>query len=200
MSRYATPKDLVPDAHCVLGTMLRPFCLGHRLLLEKIESPYLLGEEGEGNDLAVAVFICAQTYANCYESFVRGEFESGFKSWLKKLKPRWWQPTRFNHDDETGKFWAYLEDGNRRPPVERHEVKFGLEITSPEHCLIIGKLVAAGFRESDVLEKYLPAAWYDYYTACEMEQASNVTKPEQWRRVFWTKDRAEAWERAVSNA
>jgi hypothetical protein len=188
MSPYATPTDLIPSAYCVLGTMLRPFSLGRHLLLTKINSPFADAPEAVSpdTDLALAVFICAAPYAQTYESLIRGELESDFSTWLKRIKPRWWQRSRFDPQAESAKFSAYLAEGYSRPPVWRHDSPSTIEITAPDACLLKCRLVAAGFSEADILENYLPAVWYDYYTACELSQAETIENPRQWRTVFYT--------------
>jgi hypothetical protein len=186
MSRYATPADLIPQAHCVLGTMLRPFSLGHRLLLRKVKSPLLYSTEASDDDLALAVFICASRFPEVQESLVRGDWERDFKAWLKQLKPRFWQPSRFNHEDELKKFLAYFNEGNALPPLWRDDVRSGIEFTAPGECLLLCKLTGAGFDTAEVLEGYLPFMRYCFYTITELSQADSLTNPAKWRRVFWT--------------
>lgn len=193
MSRTATPSDLIPEAHCVMGTMLRPFSLGHHLLFVRCGLPF------EGNvaiitnpdQLALAVFICAVPQTQTLEAILRGEWEAEHARWLKQLKPRFWQPTRFRHDDEAEKFARYLADGYRRPPVWRHGS--GMSLSSPWECLLTCRLRSHGFSEREVNEGYLPANWYFYHTLRELKQADDYDpKHARWHRVFWT-EQDEAW-------
>lgn len=190
MSRTATPKDLIPDAHCVLGTMLRPFSLGHHLLLAKVESPFTSRPTAEGlpDELALAVFICARPYTEAHEALVRGDWEKEFSAWLKRLKPSWYQPNRFEHSSELAKFNAYLSAGYQKPPVWRHELPSTIEFTAPDECLVKCKLVMSGFNEATVLNQYLPHTWYDYFTVQELIQAEEITNPTKWRTVFYTEE------------
>jgi len=187
MSRSATPRDLIPETHCVMATMLRPFSLGHHLLFTRLNLPF------EGNaavitpphQLALAVFLCSAPYSQTLEALLRGELEAEHARWLKALKPRWWQRTRFRHDDEAEKFARYLADGYRRAPVWRHGS--GIALSAPWECLLTCRLRAAGFSEREVMEGYLPANWYHYHTLHELKQADNYDpKHTRWNRVFWT--------------
>lgn len=200
MSRYATPRDLIPEAHCVLGTMLRPFSLGHHLLFARTSSPF------EGNeavvappeDLALAVFICAAPYSQTQEAILRGDWESEHRLWTQKLKPRFWQRTPFKHEVEMQKFTAYLKDGYRRAPVQRHQLANGVEFTSPWECLMLARLMQGGFSERTALELYMPAAWYHYHTISEIRQADNITNVASWRKTFWTEKDALAYAAAAA--
>ena len=73
MSRTATPRDLIPEAHCVLGTMVRPFSLGHHLLLTRIQSPFAGDWDVvcQPEQLALAVFLCAAPYREVLEAIIK---------------------------------------------------------------------------------------------------------------------------------
>ena len=193
MSRTATPRDLVPEAHCVLGTMLRPFSLGHHLLLNRVSSPFCGDSDGEivakPEALALAVFICASPYSQTVESILRGDLVSDHARWVKMLKPRWYQRSRFIHEKESSKFSEYLKDGYRRAPVMRH-AGGGIELSAPWECLLQARLMNGGYSEKDALEKYLPSAWYHYHTLNEISQSENLTDITKWRKVFWNESDA----------
>lgn len=200
MSRTATPRDLVPEAHCVFGTMLRPFSLGHHILLNRIGSPFCGDSEGEvfatADLLAIAVFVCSTPYSQTEEAIIRGEWQSEFARWMKALKPRWYQRTRFVHETESEKFSNYLKDGYRRAPVMRHMGGNGIEFSAPWECLMLARLMAGGFSESGALEKYLPAAWYHYHTLGEIDKAAKITDIAKWRKTFWTESDAAKYARS----
>lgn len=200
MSRTATPRDLIPEAHCVLGTMLRPFSLGHHLLFERIESPFVGDREGDvvasPDQLALAVFICAAPYSQTLDAILRGDWVSEHARWIKSLKPRWYQRSRFIHETESQKFSAYLKDGYRRAPVMRHAIANGVEFTAPWECLMLARLMAGGFSFIEALETYLPAAWYQYHTLGEIKQAENLADITKWRRTFYTAEFAASFKAA----
>jgi hypothetical protein len=204
MSRYATPTDLIPEPCAVMGTALKPFSLGHHLLLQKVESRFtdflfdwhkpdqreaaiLAARSASADELAIAVFICAASYRDTLAAINDGEWSSSFDAWLKKLKPRWYNRTPFNHNAQAEAFAEYISLGYSRPPVHRHESAYGISLSSPWELLLKCRLVRAGFSEIDVLEKYLPAAWYEYFTLIEIQQSETCLQVKNWKNVFWTK-------------
>jgi len=188
VSRYATALDLVPEPKTVLGTLLRPFSLGHHLLLEKLGSPYAAQPyaDADADDLALAVFVCAAPYSETLRAIFRAEWTGEFKRWAKSIR-RWRRP-RFDHATEAAKFAEYLTDGYARPPVWRHETKNAVQLSAPWECLLKVRLVQGGFSEIEALEKYLPAAWYDYYTLSEIRMAENCTDPTRWQKLFFNQE------------
>lgn len=202
MSRYATPRELTPEAHCVLGTMLRPFSLGHHLLFARIGSPFEGKPDADASpeDLALAVFICAAPHSQTQESIIRGEWEAEHRRWTQQLKPRFWQRTRFIHEREAANFAAYLTDGYRRAPIWRHGGS-GITPSAPWECLLQSRLMAGGWSQREVLEGYLPALWYHYQTLREIQQLDNYDpKTCHWRKVFWTEKDATLYARAGTSA
>lgn len=190
MSKFASATDLVPEPRTVLGTLLRPFSLGHHLLLQKTGLPFA-GQpyaKSEPHELALGVFICAASHGDTVRSMFRGEWESEFLRWNKSIGPRLLRRARFKHDTEAKKFADYLSDGYAKPPVYRHQVPESVTLSAPWECLLKCRLVQAGFSESEVLEKYLPAAWYDYFTVGELRQADLCRDVARWRKVFYTED------------
>lgn len=187
MSRTATAADLVPDAHRVLGTMLRPFSLGHHLLLKRLRSPYASHAEATGDpaDLALAVFVCAAPYSASIETILAGDWDSAFAAWSRQLRAPWYRRTRFHQPTEANAFQTYLRDGYRDVPIWRHEVN-GLKLTAPWECLILARLGDNGQQPAAILETYLPAAWYAYHTLAELQRADNWTGKGVWLPTFFT--------------
>lgn len=189
MSRVATPKDLVNEPCRVLGTMLRPFSLGHHLLFTKLGlgfagNPYY---DSDPPQLAMAVFLCAAPHSDVESAMVRDEWADEFSKWAGRLKPKhFWSKPTFNHSTEASRFCDYLEAGYQRPPIWKHETASSVTLSAPWECLLKCRLISGGYSEREALEKYLPAAWYDYFTLLEIDQAANSVDPKRWRKIFFT--------------
>lgn len=52
----------LPDPVTVLGLRLRPFCIGHAILLQRLGNPFWASGQATADDLAVAAMICSRTY------------------------------------------------------------------------------------------------------------------------------------------
>ena len=66
---------IVPDTHEVLGIKLRPFSLGHYILLEKNNCALLLGGPATVIDFAIAVVVCSNTFEEFLEAQRNGEVQ-----------------------------------------------------------------------------------------------------------------------------
>lgn len=192
MGLHATPKDLLPDAHCVLGTMLRPFSLGHHLLLTRLDLAFA-GDPAarpDPEEFSLAVFLCAAASAEMEACYLAGNLATEHARWTRRLRRHWWQRSRFDAETERAKFKTYLADGYRRPPVMR-ELTSLIKFSAPWETLLLCRLAAHGFPPAEARELYLPAAWYCYHTCRELQQADRLDDPARWRQVFYTRELAE---------
>lgn len=70
-----------PEPFRILGRDLRPFCIGHELLLQRFENKFSLESTEQPNeqDLLIAVYICSQPYAR---GFSLDNFTISKRAWL----------------------------------------------------------------------------------------------------------------------
>lgn len=179
---FATAIDTVPKPFVVLGTPLRPFCLGHHLLFKRLDLPFCDNPDSDASadQFVRAIAICAgDSYEWTLSAMLGGDWPGIVGRWSKRSRKRGnWQ-----HAVDT--FRDYLEDGNSFPPV-CHRGDSEVELTSPWECRLKCGLVGAGFSESEALNGYLPGRWYDYLTVAEFRQLQNCRDPKNWRKLFWT--------------
>lgn len=188
MARTATPHDLLPEPHCVFGTMLRPFSLGHHLLLVRTASPFAASPENTDSleSLGLSVFLCADKPSSVLKSLIDGNWESEFARWSKSIGPRMFRRARFDAKQEREKFAAYLRDGYRLAPVLRRNGN-AIHFSAPWECLLASRLMQGGFSHREAMEMYLPAAWYYFHTFQEIWSADNA-EPHKWSPTFWTEE------------
>lgn len=189
MRRTATANDLIPEPHRVLGTQLRPFCLGHHLLLRRLHSPFVSDPTANAGpeELALAVFLCAAPYADTQATLLAGDWPAVFGRWSRQLRSPWFRRPRFNESKEREKLAAYLRDGYRRAPVWRHGGP-GLKLTAPWECLLLARLGQGGMARAEILELYLPAVWYHYHTLQELQRADNHDGKTPFLPTFYNAD------------
>ena len=80
----------IPEPYVILNIELKPFSLGHRLILEWAESSFLTNKKTTVEDLLFAVFICGQTYEDGVASMWSDWRTGWMERWGKMLmKPTW---------------------------------------------------------------------------------------------------------------
>jgi len=112
-----------PDRWTVLGVRLQHFRVGHLLLLERSESPFVAGGDVGSSELLAAVWVCGNTY----KKGARGLFEGmsllwRFWTWRKALA------LEFKKDllkRETEKLAAYIAHARRPIASVYHDVEAG---------------------------------------------------------------------------
>lgn len=93
----------VPEPFRILGQKLKPLSLGHRILLQRIESAYIIGGTFSIDDLVASVFICSRTYEEGLDALDDPDVSKFMLRWWNQLTKRsWW------------KFWE------KRPQVDFH--------------------------------------------------------------------------------
>lgn len=194
MGRFATITDTVPEPCRVAGTRLKSFCLGHHLLFSRLGLPFAIDPLAEASreNIASGIAICAgESYESTLGQMLSGDWVKAFDEWVShtaRLKVDWTEA------EET--FRAYLTDGYRKPPTYTHGGPGGISFSAPWELILKIRLMLSGFRESDVLNGYLPGRWYDYFAIQEQRQldqihriaAAGAKNPESyWKKVFVTR-------------
>lgn len=194
MSKFATAAATVPEPCRIFGTMLRPFCLGHHLLFKRLGLPFAgnpLADCG-GDDIMQGIAICGgDSYETTLDQFHNGKWPRVFAAWTRQIEGPWWRRRKLSKAflaDAEELFRAYLADGYQRPPVWNYKNKDGIELSAPWELILKNRLVMGGYTESQMLNGYLPARWYDYYTISELNAASQCSDKKNWTKVFYTAD------------
>ncbi len=196
MERFASIIETVPVPCRVVGTALRPFCLGHHLLLTRLGSAYADNPNAKTttHELLRAIFICAHSYEETIEGQLNGEWTNAATLWMAaviKKKPDFAAARDI--------FQKHLADGYRIAPVWRHvSPAGGVTLSAPWEQLMKIRLVAAGFSLPEVMNGYLPERWYDYFTVMELRLADTIQNQKDWKPIFYTLQDALDSERSKS--
>lgn len=193
---FASAADTVPPPCRILGTDLRPFCLGHHLLFTRLGfafagQPHLVRNSAE---FLVGVALCGMSrYETTLDLLLSGDWPALHSRWLKQLPGPWYARRRLDLEASAASFQNYLTIGYSTPPVMRYPLGGqSIAMTAPWENLLKVRLLMAGLTETEILNGYLPARWYDYYTAVEIQNAAGCLDAKHWRRIFLTRDRAAA--------
>jgi hypothetical protein len=82
---------MFPDPVRILGVRLRPYCIGHALLLQRIGSPYVVEDGGRRmedgiGDLLLALWICSQTWEAAAASLHSRRLRVRLQFWAWQLR------------------------------------------------------------------------------------------------------------------
>lgn len=201
MGRVATALATVPQPCRILGTVLRPFCLGHHLLFKRVGLPFAGNSEADAgpDDILIGIAICGGSYDDVLESFLDGTWPEVFARWKRNVQGRWYWPRRVNMVKAERMFREYLKRGYEEPPAWKYKT-MGVSLSAPWEVLLKCRLVLAGFTEREVLNGYLPARWYDYFTVSEIHQAQNIGDLKKFKPVFVTDSIGEKLRQAMEAA
>ncbi len=191
--RYASATECIPEPVFIAGTQLRPFSLGHHLLFKRLSLPFAGSWDADCGEaeILLGIFICAQSYEETLAQLHSGEWNTVQEKWLVAVAKR-----KTKLADVEKRFRAYLKTGYELPPLWSHKGVNGIRYSAPWEQLLKVRLVMSGFTETEVLNGYLPARWYDYHTACELNAADSCDNPKFWKPIFWTAEDAAKMEEA----
>lgn len=99
-----------PNTPRCIGLKLRPYSLGHHVLLHAYNSSFLTSSDPTFADLIFGVFICSQSWRGWAEWKDSWKFPVFLKLWG-------WIQRRFNIEREATAFREYLIAGSRTPEL-----------------------------------------------------------------------------------
>lgn len=176
----------VPEPVTILGLRLRPFSLGHLILLHRVESAFVLDSEITIEDLALSVFICSQTYKGAVETFSDPDLPkfmlrwheriTGADSWLCRLGLR--KPNGFDFWKKCDEFAGYLKAGCQRRQFHFKDEDCR-EVFCPQAQLVKVTLMSEmGFREEDLLDRSWALCLDDYIVHKAIKGVVQLNNPE----------------------
>ena len=170
----------------VLGRQLRPFCCGHAVLLDALESPYIRGGAlaQDGTDLIKAVWICSQTYEQGRDGLMRPPEAIAVEcqQWGESLKAESLD-IRAEHD----RFTAHLEEHTRAP--KRWKKGDEKAAKSPWPLVIaIGLQRELGWSEERAWNAPLQEALWAFAAIAESNGDDSLISEQEEIAAKWAKD------------
>lgn len=178
-------RALVPEPYTVLGRKLKPFSIGHEILLERFGSHYALtSEKAPGySDLILSVFICSRTFEECLSDLAHKRCGLRLRAW------GWycgsfdvWEAKRFfaryiaEHATWPKKFWVEKDISSKRsgaPFVQALKVRLQKDM---------------GYSESEALNAPYSVALWNYMTALENSGVIRLFSEEDQREFAAAND------------
>jgi hypothetical protein len=168
-------EKLTPEPTTLLSLKLRPFSLGHLILLHRIESAFVFGGLPSYDDLALSVFICSRTYEEAVAGFEDPGLRREMRRWAKKVHGiTWWRPNGKPIDlaEKWKLFHEYLnlncirlEAGKDYIADEENTRRVHLPVV---HTVRVKLQSRMGFSDSEILNR--PWSWclFDYFVLADI--------------------------------
>ncbi len=129
----------LPAPVVLLHQPLKPFSLGHKMLLRRYQSPFLTGERHpDVSDLLWAIYVCVCDYDEAQAELIKPqeEFDAEIQRWMKLCGE--FEPAVIIQD-----FFNYLIDGSRRPEfrrLRRAGERAGADMGAPTEAVLFATL------------------------------------------------------------
>lgn len=164
----------VPDAWEVLGIRLRPFSLGHIILLHRIGSPFLGGQSTRAafDDLALAVLLCSESYNNGAAILNDPSLPNLLNKWANRLTgmDRWtvrngWRKARIpDFSSHALDFSKYIREHSKLPSYDFNPGDFR-EMHCPEPQIVKVTLMRdMHFQEAQLMDRCWGLCLWDFVT------------------------------------
>lgn len=162
----------IPEPVSLMGFRLRPFSLGHVILLGRVRSSFVTaGETSSLNDLALSVLLCALPYALGIEVLQGDGLDLFFKQWHDLLSGISWatrfrlrKPRRIDYAEIAAKFGEYISDGSKIPNYSFTPGDFA-EMACPSVQIVKVTLMRdMGFDEAELMDRPWGLCLWDFVT------------------------------------
>lgn len=162
LDQYA--KNAVPDPYRVLGLRLKPFALGHYLLLQRFGCAFIQEEPGEATiqDLILGVLICSMSHRSFLQFIEQKDFLKQTAAWGKKVGI-------IDFEEKARLFQEYLKQGLHEPDYISLKPQNHSDGDDWAQSLKITMMTRLNYTEDEALELPLSQALADYYKLAESE-------------------------------
>jgi len=184
---------VIPEAVVVFGVRLKPFCIGHHVILSRFESPIIDGGESSIEDLLFAVWVCGHTYEGAVESLASGEVWKELAAWRKKMRRRQWYGLRPMKPatlvQASQMFQEYITAATTMPNLFTDGK--GPTLGSPTAQLVRVVLMRElHLTDTEVMNRPMALCWYDYATLTELNGKGKIIDREEYAAA---RKRADEW-------
>lgn len=170
---------MVPPRWSILGYELKPFCLGHRMLLASIGSPFVVGTEAglKPSDILAAIQICGRSWEDglllCSDT---QESDVAVRHMLRRV-------SKADFQTAADLFAQYIQEGSDCPGYQTPGAQGGVGRWTPwEQTMRVTLMRDLHLTESEVMNRPLTLNWWDFLTL--KEDAGLLTICTDDERVF----------------
>ena len=165
---------VIPDPVRIFGLRLRPFSLGHLLLLDRLGSPYVRGGNIGLDDLLLAVWICSRGIDANIELLDSAQLWAQVKKWKRAVqRSRWLMRLFGKRFDIASRFVAfhnYIRNGQEIPKYFFESGKFSQSMGAPwMQTVRVRAMRELHYGQTEVLDMPLSLLLWDYVTLSELD-------------------------------
>jgi hypothetical protein len=180
-------KAAIPEPHTILGQRLRPFSLGHYLILSRFGSPFV----SEGNavagrdDLIFAVLVCTMKYDEFFEFIFSEDCDAQVTSWGKNVGP-------FDINEKVMAFQKYFLEGTQMPKFWEEQSKPASPSgTHWSQAMMVTLTSQVNYTHDQVLNHPFTQVVADYLRHCEVNGTVRMMTDEELAMIAEAKLAAE---------
>jgi len=158
--------SIIPEPVTILGQELRPFSLGHYLLLNRLECAFL-SEDKEPllGDLLLGLLVCSNTYEVAQDLLRRDDLGDDIKAWAGNVG-------EFEADEKAQLFSDYLSRAMEVPKFWTSGQANGSKAGAPWPQLVRTRLLSeGGLTARELMNQPLGQTWWDYLALNEQKGA-----------------------------
>mgnify|MGYP005992408037 FL=1 len=156
----------IPEPVELLGQRLMPYSLGHHILLERFDNPFVVGGDADAADLFSAVLICCSTYEEFIKLIREENLIDLVKKWAAKLG-------KFDLNKVANSFKNYIDDSFENFPKYWVEQKYSDAKSGANfaQAIKIRLLRSTNLTETEILNRPLALSVWDVCTILEQDGA-----------------------------
>lgn len=169
-------KAAIPEPHRILGQRLKPFSLGHYLILSRFESPFVADEPADKeisrDDLIFAVFACCHEYEEFFQSLNSPNLVQHLRAWGRAIGI-------FELAPKVQAFWQYYIEGTRAPKFWQEQTPSSTIGAHWSNTMLVTLISKVGYSQQDALNMPFTKTIADYLRYCESEGAVRLMTEEE---------------------
>lgn len=181
-------EQAIPTPFTVLGVKLRPYSLGHKLVLGRINSPFEVGGEIDVSDIVTAVLVFGHDYGTAVEMLDDPDIASKCAKWAVNLQTAGRWPFRklvpIEWPAKIALLRQYIE-AHSKMPIYSFDDKQLTECNCPLPQMVKVELMAKmHLSECDVLNRPWGLCLWDYITLRVISGMANMVDVERERELI----------------
>ena len=168
-------KAAIPEPHVLLGQRLKPFCLGHYLILDRFDSPFVAETPRPvtRGDLVFAVTVCCHTPQEFFDFIESDHAAADIEKWGKSIG-------LFDVASKAKAFSVYLEEGSKMPRFWNEQRQDDKPTgTHWSQAMILVLTGHCGYSLNEAMTAPFGQAVNDYLRYCETQGAVRLMTPEE---------------------